>query len=283
MFGGDYFRLALLLLCQAALAADQQAPPAGIPSPETVRAFDAYVRVTESRVNGLMQDGDSFLWADTPARRARLRQAGVICEPRTGQGDRRVTGGLIHHWAGAAFIPGATVEQVLALLQDYDNHKNTYKPEVIDSKTLERNGNDFKVRLRLFKRNVVTVVLDSDYLVHYRQLSGRDWQSRSYSTRIVEIADAGGPRERERPPEQDHGYLWRLNSYWLLRERDGGVYLECEAVSLSRGVPAALAWLIEPIIRSLPKDALANTLRATRAKVLKNVGARQQPPGRAGR
>ena len=62
--------------------------------------------------------------------------------------------------------------------------------------------------------------------------------------------------------------MWRLNSYWLLRERDGGVYLECEAVSLSRGVPAALAWLIDPIIRSLPKDALANTLRATREHVL---------------
>ena len=127
---------------------------------------------------------------------------------------------------------------------------------------------------------MVAVVLDTDYQVHYRPLAGHDWQSRSYSTRIVEIADAGGPREREQPPGQDHGYLWRLNSYWLLRERDHGVYVECEAVSLSRGVPAALAWLIDPIIRSLPKDALANTLRATRTEVLRTLAARQTAGGR---
>jgi hypothetical protein len=260
-----------LLLLAAAVAAGQspqEAPPAGVAPVQTVRAFDAYVRVTESRLDALLQATDSYLWADTPARRTRLRQEGVICEPRNGKGDRRVSGGLIHHWVGAAFIPGATAEQVLTLLQDYDHHKNTYKPEVIDSKILDRQGNNFNVRLRLLKRKIVTVVLDTDYLIHYRPLSGHDWQSRSYSTRIVEIADAGGPREHQQPAAQDHGYLWRLNSYWLLRERDGGVYLECEAVSLSRGVPAALAWLIDPIIRSLPKDALANTLRATREHVL---------------
>jgi hypothetical protein len=248
---------------------------AAIPPPEAARAFDAYVRVNESRVDAITQDKDGFLWADTAERRGRLRQASVICEPRDGKGDRKVPGGLIHHWVGASFIPGARVGEMLALLQDYDNHKNTYQPEVIDSRTLEHSGNDYKVRLRLLKRKVVTVVLDTDYQIQYRPLNGRDWQSRSYSTRIVEIANAGGPRERELTPEQSHGYMWRLNSYWLLRERDGGVYVECEAVSLSRGVPAALAWLIDPIIRSLPKDALAATLRATRTQGMKTVAARQ--------
>ena len=82
----------------------------------------------------------------------------------------------------------------------------------------------------------------------------------SYSARIVEIANPDPPREREHSPREDHGYLWRLNSYWLLRERDGGVNLECEAVSLSRSVPFALAWLIDPIIRSLPEEALEYAL-----------------------
>jgi len=115
------------------------------------------------------------------------------------------------------------------------------------------------------------VVLDVDSDVHYRRLGGRDWQSRSFSTRIVEIADAGSPRERQRGPREEHGYLWRINSYWFFREKDDGVYVECEAVSLSRNVPAAVAWLIDPIIRSLPKDALENTLRATRAMVLRTL------------
>lgn len=240
----------------------------GAAPPATARAFDAYVRVTESRVDALLQLRDSFLWADSASRRARVRQAGVVVEPRNGRGDQKVDGGLIHDWVGATFIPGATTASVLAFLQDYDHHKVTYQPEVIGSKILEHNGNDFKVRLRLLKHKVVTVVLDADSDIHYRPLTGPDWQSRSYSTRVVEISGAGGPNEHELAAAQDHGYLWRLNSYWLLRERDHGVYLECEAVSLSRGVPKPLSWLIAPIIRTLPKDALANTLSATRRRLL---------------
>jgi len=262
-------RLALLLICPLAWAADSQTPAAGGPAPETSRAFDAYARLTESRLDALAQKQDGFLWAQTPERRSKVRQSGVVCEPRNKQATVRAGRGLIHDWVGTAFIPGASVDQVLRLVQDYNNHRNTYHPDVIDSRTIERHGDDFKVRLRLFKRKVVTVVLDVDSDVHYRRLGGRDWQSRSYSTRIVEVADAGGPRERERRPREEHGYLWRINSYWFFRDKDGGVYVECEAVSLSRNVPAALAWLIDPIVRSLPKDALENTLRATRAMVLR--------------
>jgi hypothetical protein len=72
---------------------------------------------------------------------------------------------------------------------------------------------------------------------------------------------------RELPPGQDHGFLWRLNSYWRFEERDGGVYVECEAISLTRNVPLGLGWLVNPIIRSLPRESLANTLWATREAV----------------
>ena len=277
MFGRGHIPLALLLLAQAAAAADQQAPTAAVPPQEAERAFNAYVRVTESGIDGRLREKDGFLWADTPEKRITLRQAGVVCEPRTGKGERRVPGGLIHDWVGAAFIPGATVDEVLALLQDYDHHNVTYAPEVIASRTLARNGNDFQVRLRLLKRKLVTVVLDTEYQVHYRPLEGHDWRSTSYSTRIEEIANAGGPREHAVP---SHGYMWRLNSYWLIRQRDGGVYVECEAVSLSRGVPAAFAWVVVPIIRSLPRDALEHTLRATRAGMLDRIAARRQPAAR---
>jgi len=268
---GDSLRPGLWLLWAAASCAEPQAPLTGVAPPETLRAFQTYVSLTESRLDGLLESPDGFLWADTAARRENLRRAGVICEPRNHKGPVKVTRGLIHDWVGAAFIPNATVSGVLQLLQDYDNHRNLYRADIMDSRTLERKGNDFKVRLRIFKRKVVTVVLDSDYDVHYRPLGGKDWQSRSYSTRIVEIANAGSARERERTAREDHGYLWRLNSYWLFRQRDGGVYVECEAVSLSRSVPAALAWLIEPIIRSLPKDVLDQTLRTTRTLALKGT------------
>ncbi|HEV2444620.1 MAG TPA: hypothetical protein VGS58_01805 [Candidatus Sulfopaludibacter sp.] len=249
-------------------AAQAQAPAAGSASPEALRDYTAYLRVMESRMDAAVQERDGFLWANTPERRAQVRAAGVLCEPRNARGDVRVTKGLIHDWVGSSFIPGAAMEQVLAPIQDYDHHKNSYRPVVIDSRTLEHQGNDYKVRLRLVKRKIIRVVVDVDSEVHYRPLANGDWQSRAHGTRIVEIADAGGPNERALPPSDDHGFLWRLDTYWLFRQRDGGVYVECEAVSLSRAIPAALAWLIEPIVRSLPKDELVQTLTSTRALVL---------------
>jgi len=111
----------------------------------------------------------------------------------------------------------------------------------------------------------MTVVLNTEHDVHYIHLDRDWWQSRSYSTHIGEVANAGKPDERELPAGKDHGFLWRLHSYWRFQERDGGVYVECEAVSLTRNVPAGLGWLIEPIIRKLPRESLVNTLLAMRA------------------
>ena len=156
------------------------------------------------------------------------------------------------------------MKDVLALVQNYDNHKNIYKPDVIASKLISRRGNDFQIYLRLLKKKVVTVVLDTDHSVHYRRVNGRRWTCRSHTTRIAEVEDAGTPQERVLPPDTGHGFLWRLNSYWRFEEAEDGVYVECRAVSLTRDVPFGLGWMIEPIIRKLPKESLINTLDATR-------------------
>ena len=36
----------------------------------------------------------------------------------------------------------------------------------------------------------------------------------------------------------DDGFLWRLNTYWSFVEVPGGLLIECEAISLTRDVPA---------------------------------------------
>jgi len=261
------------LLFPGLSAGEETAPPAKGPLPEAIQAFEQHARVTESRLRSQLRGEDGFLWATTAERRQRVRQGSVICEPGSSKGEIKAPHALIHDWVGAVFIPNATVDEILLLIQDYDNHKNIYKPEVIDSKTLERRGDDFKVRLRLLKKKVITVVLETEHEAHYRQLAPRWWWSYSQSTRISEIQNYGEPGQRERPPGQDRGFLWRLNSYWAIRERDGGSYVECEAVSLTRSVPAALRWLIDPIVRSLARDSLVNTLRATQAAVSKSKAA----------
>jgi len=237
--------------------------------PETVAAFDRYIRNTETELDKRVQPGHKFLWVDeSPQRVAQVRAGQVVVEDRRG-GTTEVPGGLIHDWIGAVFIPGATLAKTLAMVQDYNHHRDIYKPDLISSHLVSRKGEDFKIHLRVLKKKIVTVVLDTDYDVHYCRLDNSRWYSRAYSTRISEIENPGRPDERSLPPGDDHGFLWRLDSYWRFEERDGGVYIECEAVSLTRDIPAGLGWLIGPIIKDLPGAALGNTLRQTRAALAK--------------
>ena len=172
--------------------------------------------------------------------------------------------GLIHDWIGAALIPGTTIAETLALVQDYDNHKNIYRPEVIASRLITHHGNDFQIYLRLLKKKIMTVVLDTDHDVHYRSLDPRRWLCRSYTTRIAEVEYAGSERERVLQPDTGYGFLWRLYSYWRYQEKRAGSYIECRAISLTRDIPFGLGWIVEPIIQELPKESLVNTLEATR-------------------
>lgn len=249
----------------AGLVAGQSPAATAELQPATVQAFDSYIRAAEAAMN----PPQGLMWVDRdPARAGQLRAGQVLSQPWGQRAETSISGGLVHDWVGAAFIPGATLDRTLALVQDYDRHQKIY-PEVIDSKLLSRNDGDFEVYLRLLKKKVLTVVLNTRHDVRYTRFDARRAASRSYSTRIAEVENAGKPGERELPPGRDHGFLWRLYSYWRFVERDGGVYIECRAISLTRSVPTGLGWLIEPIIRNLPRESLAGTLRATRDAMAK--------------
>jgi hypothetical protein len=250
----------------------QTAPPIQL-KPETLQSFAAYIRAAEAAMDKTLHGAGSFLWSEGNADTARqVREGEVVAQFWSGKGPIKVPHGLIHDWVGAAFIPDATVERLLALIQNYDNHKNIYQPEVIASKLISHRGNDFQVYLRLLKKKVMTVVLDTDHDVHYEALDRtsdrtsdrKRWTCRSYTTRIAEVENAGTANERVLPADTGYGFLWRLYSYWRIQERDSGVYVECRAISLTRDVPFGLGWVIEPIIQKLPKESLINTLEATR-------------------
>ena len=231
---------------------------------ETLAAFDAYIRDAEAAMEQTV-GGSAFLWSDASSTRAgQVRDGKVVAEFWSGRGPVKVPNGLIHDWIGAAWAPGATIEDVLRLVQNYDNHKNVYKPEVIASKLISHHGNHFQIYYRLLKKKIITVILDTDHDVHYRSLDRTRWTCRSHTTRIAEVEDAGSSKERVLPPDTGYGFLWRLYSYWRFQEREGGVCLECRAISLTRDVPLGLGWIIEPIIQKLPKESLIHTLEATR-------------------
>lgn len=237
---------------------------------ETLLAFSGHIAAAEIAVEARLRGDGPF--PDGPDERvAQIRKGAVIVDLCTGKRPLQVPDGLIHDWTGIIRVPGATLGKTLELLQDYDNHKNIYHPDVIASKLIGRQDNDFQIYLRLRKKKIITVILDTDHQVHYFPVNPTRWACHSYTTRISEVEDAGKPTENVRPPDTGYGFLWRLHSYWRLEESENSTYIECRAISLTRDVPSALAWIIEPIILKLPGESLKATLEATRRALIQSA------------
>jgi hypothetical protein len=257
--------IALIVL----LAATPAMPAAG-PSVAASKAFDDYVAAVEERIRREETSVASFVVepdGSVAVREAESRSGAVVVNAR-GSGSAEVSGGLTHDWIGTVFVPGASVAEVLSVLQDYDHLPRYYSPEVMSSRLISRDGDNFRIAMRLREHKVVTVVMDSEYDVRYGRLDADHQFSFSRSTQITEVGDAGGPREHAVAYAQSHGYLWRLNAYWRFAQRVDGVVVQCEAVSLTRDVPAGLSWLAGPFVRAIPRESLQATLGATRDAVV---------------
>lgn len=239
----------------------------------TVAAFDKYVRLTEARMRDELSGGAPYLQVDgLPAaeRRdvyARLSRGEVVIRPReTMERGRGIEApdGMIHHWTGIVFIPRTTLERTIAMVKDYERYSVIYRPAVRRSRTLAHHGNRFKAYLQLYMKKVVSVVLNTSYDVEYIELSARRQHVRSYATRIAEVEHPDTSAEREKPVGHDSGYMWRLNNYCSFEGKDGGTYMQCESISLSRDIPVGLGWLIRPFVTSIPRESLTFTLESAR-------------------
>lgn len=240
-----------------------------LPTRDTDRAFDRYVAVAEARIGEQESSPGSFLDPIFDSRAkldAALRQDGVAISP-LGATTTTIPGGLIHDWTGAVLIPHATIPQTLQIVEDYNHLTRYYSPEVMASRLISRDGDNFHIFLRMREHKVITVVLDGEYDVRYGRLDASHQYSFSRSTQITEIADAGESHEHPLADVDSHGYLWRMNSYWRFVQTDDGVVVECEAISLTRGIPTGLSWLIEPYLSDIPRDSLRSMLIETRDAV----------------
>ena len=250
--------------------------------PQTAAAFDKYVAATQQRFAAELKPGGPFLYIDEFSADerngdyARLRNGEILIKKlhtRAPGVHKDVPDGMVHHWVAVVFVPGVTLGQVLPVVKDYDHRAELYKPEVTLSRLISHQGNDYKIFLRLYQKKFTTVVFNSDYNVHWGEVTPSEYYSNSISTRITQVKDADRPDGPEYPPGMGTGYLWRLNTYWRFEQKNGGVYIQCEALSLTRDIPYGLGWLIKPLVTRIPKDSLNRALGRTRDVVLEKAGA----------
>jgi hypothetical protein len=243
---------------------------------ETQGAFTRYVELAEARNEGELKRGTALLWVDGLPQEQRAEAYAALKRGEVKMQKREILdndkpiacpGGMIHHWTGVVFIPGAKLADVLGVLEDYDRHSVYYAPDVERSKIESRDGEHFRVFLRFRRHKVITVVLNTEHEVQYfRDAPGRA-HSRSSAVRIAEVANAGKRDEREKTSGEDDGFLWGMETWWRMEERDGGVYLQSEVASLTRDIPSGLGWMIRPFVTGVPEESLTFTLEATRKAV----------------
>ena len=150
------------------------------------------------------------------------------------------------------------------MLRDFEAYPRYYSPEVTRTKVLLQQGDHYQMTMRVVQRHILTVVTDGTYDVTFGRLDAQHRYSASHSTKIEEIDAPGTARERALTPSEQHGFLWRMDTYWNYEEADGGLYSQIESVSLTRSIPTGLSWLIGPFIESIPRESLEFTLRSTR-------------------
>lgn len=267
------FSLSPAMPASDVMSADLQKP--------TIQAWDHYVRAVEDRVEKELQTTKPFLvldrlpQAEQQKAAASLKSGAVFITQLPGPELRspkpEIPDGLVHHWLGVVRIPGVRVDDVLAFVQRYDDSPR-YFDDVVASKLVRRNGDEFNVDLKLKREKSVAgyrtnKVYNTSHHVVYRRLDATHAASRSVTTRIAELADASQPNGPEKPVGHDAGYLWRLNSYWRFIEKDGGVTVECESVSLSRGIPFPFNLILSGVVEGIARESVENTLGSIRKGV----------------
>ena len=230
-------------------------------------AFNAYAAKMEARLAEQHRSWNGFVATvglDGPVD-SRLRKGELIIEKLTPAGEAELPGAMLHDWRGTAFIRGASATDFERLMKNFGAYPQRFSPQVMQAKILPKQGGDpnhFTVLMRVRQHHVITVVLDTTYDVTFGRLDTQHAFSISRSMRISEIGSPGTAREHALSSSEEHGFLWRLNTYWSCEEQDGGIYVQIESVSLTRSIPAGLGWIIRPFVESVPRESLEFTLHA---------------------
>lgn len=268
-------RAGLTLIAIVLLGGSAQAATADL-QPETVAAFDRYVRLAEARVSAEVQDEARFLSFDfeTPqdarALRSRLRRGAIVTTAvgSGGAGSLEVPSGMIHHWRGYVFVPGVTLDDLLEAVRTPGAHR---QEDVLETRVTRRQPGRHILFLKLRRTGLVTVTYNTEHLVTYAGDSKGRATSRSVSRRIAEVEATGAGVEREKPVGRDRGFLWRMNSYWRYEPVPDGVIVQLDSITLSRDLPWGIETVARPIISRVARESVSRTLASLRERLTKKM------------
>ena len=237
--------------------------------PVTSQAWEDYVQSATTRMEQRLNPGQSFLWADEqPDRLAKVRAGEIVVSWAGPEIPKKVPSGLIHDWVGAVFIPNVSLNDAVQVLRDYARYKDLYRPSVIESKGIELGDKNDHFSMRLLNRSLLLkTAFDAEYESSSIRVDDHSAYTIARTTRVREIYDYGSSSQHVFDEGEGHGIIWSLFAITRLMERDGGVYVELEAIGLSRDIPASMRWLIEPVVRRISRSSLATSLEQTEKAV----------------
>jgi hypothetical protein len=236
---------------------------------QTVDDWNKYILATQGQIDKRVSGQIPFLWLDTQQDgRTRVRNGEVLVAPFDEHVPRHVSGGLVHHWIGATFIPGAKMKDILTVIRDYPHYKDFYAPTVIASSVTPGQpppvgeADRFVLRFRN-QAEVAKSALDATYSATYVQLDPQRGYAVAHTTQVQEIDHYGESSQRTLPVGTGNGYLWQLYATTRFVEADNGIYVEAEGIALSRDIPVAVRFIVDPIVRRISREALHTSLMQT--------------------
>jgi hypothetical protein len=179
-------------------------------------------------------------------------------------GDLGVPDASVHHWRGTVLVPGARLDEMIARLER--EPPDTRQEDVVSSAILQQRPGWLKVAIRVRRSLIMSAVFDTEHEVTFERHAAERASSWSTATKIVEIADAGTPKEHPKPDDEDRDLLWRWNAYWRYEQIAEGVLVECESITLSRTVPLLLRPVAGPIVHHVARESMERTLAVFRER-----------------
>src|SRR5579872_1380129 len=247
--------------------------------PEAAKAWENYLESASGGIRERTNAPAGFLQIDaTPAVAAKVHGGQIVVSPAAGHIPKKVPSGLIHDWIGAAFLANTTIKDVVAIVRDYPKYTEVYAPHVLASRVISTGETEDLFSVVLINKSVLSkTALDCDYETTFIRVGDHRMYSITQAKRIQEIADYGTPKQHTLPEGEGSGLIRRLYSVSRFEEREDGLFIETEAMALSRDIPSALRLVVEPIVRRVSRESLETALGQTATAVRSFVPASTIP------